>query len=947
MTTATGPTSLVGRDREVEVLRRAVTTAAGGRGQVVLIEGEPGIGKTRLVQRAGELARAAGFEVCVGTCDDLLAAQPFAALVAALGVRPDSSDADRSAIAALVESHDTPDAALVPGAPNPGLQYRVVDALGALIERQAERGPLVLALDDLQWADASTLVALRSIARRIDTLPVVLIGACRAGHGVAELHRVTDDLLRAGATRVSLGPLDEASVATLITEVIHATPSEVLLERAQGASGNPLFVIEYVRSIQDPHADPGGSGDAPQEFRLTVLRRLGSLSEKTNDAVQLAAVLGSTFSPADLAVASGRPVVELAPALHEAVVRAILEERGPQLAFRHALVRDAIYEHIPMGVRRQLHREVGRALAAAGSDALVVAHHLSEAADADDPEAVEWIRRAARDAAPRSPATAVELLSRARDLVGVTSPVRDAILAELAVVLAWSGELSEAEALSIEVLARRPDPDIAGALRCGLVYALTWQGRPGEALRHAALSPDEHLTERDSTLLLAEAAVASLFAFDLKSAGAMANEALEGATRLGHELAQCHALTAKALVANFAGRAQESVRLGLEAVEIADRSTNGAAHLAHPRFFPGMPLLSLDRLDEAEQMLRSGLRIAESLGLAWSFPLYHAFLGAKGFIGGDWDGAIAECEAALAVADEVGLHVGIIAATSAWMAAIQLYRDDLPGAERTLTTAMGRLAESGPQLGMGPLNWARALVLEARNRRDQALALLQNAWDMFAAGGPVSTTRPMTDPWSAMALVRMSVASGDFERAATCLPAIDDQAAATGTPFMQAQALRCRGLVDQDVETLLRALELYRQCPRPNELAAGCNDAAVLLAKAGRVHEAVPLWDEATDIYAGLGAEREVALVAAHLRQSGVKRGSRRRHVRAKSGWESLTETELKVVDLVAQRLSNPEVAERLFISRHTVESHLKHIYRKLGLSSRLELASVALQHSA
>jgi DNA-binding CsgD family transcriptional regulator len=117
-------------------------------------------------------------------------------------------------------------------------------------------------------------------------------------------------------------------------------------------------------------------------------------------------------------------------------------------------------------------------------------------------------------------------------------------------------------------------------------------------------------------------------------------------------------------------------------------------------------------------------------------------------------------------------------------------------------------------------------------------------------------------------------------------------------------------------------------------------------ASADRLEEAIPLLSEAIELYEGLGSERGVARVGALLREHGIKRGTRRRRVRATSGWESLTGTELKVTGLVAQRLSNPEVAERLFISRHTVESHLKHIYRKLGLSSRLELAKVAVTHA-
>ena len=852
----------------------------------------------------------------------------------------------------MVDGHEGPDAESSEVSPAPGLQYRVVEALGALVERLATRRPLLLSLDDLQWADASTLVALRSIARRVETLPVVVLGSCRSGHQSAELHRVTDDLLRDAGTRLEIGPLAPADVARLVEQVLDAPPSDALLDRAQGANGNPLFLIEYVRSVATTTAGARERGtENATEFHLTVLRRLATLSDATNDALRLASVLGSTFRPADLALASGRSVVELAPALHQAVVAAMLEERDDRLAFRHMLVRDAIYEHIPLAVRRQLHREVGRSLAAAGSDALAVGHHLGLAADREDPEAVSWLRRAAREVAPRSPAVAVGLLERARGLLGPHAPVRQDLLVELAVALAWSGRLADAEALGVEVLKSRPDPVVAGALRCGLVYALTWQGKASEAMPHTVLDPEELLSEWDAVLLQAEAAVASVLAFDFKAGASHAAVAIEEADRLGHSLAHCHALTAKAWVATFAGRPQEAVTLARQAIDIAERDPTGEANLAHPRFFPGMPLLLLDRIDEADEALSGGLRIAEDLGLAWSLPLYHAFLGAKGFITGDWDGAIAECEAALAIAEEVGLNVGVMAAASAWLAVIHLRRNDLAAAERTVATAMGRIAITGPQLGMGVLNWARSLVHEARNEYDEALAVLQLAWDLYLAGGPETdpalATQPITDPWSAMAFVRLCVATGDHDRAAAVLPTIDRQAVAVPTPFMEGQAMRCRALVEQDAELMVAALPRYRACPRPHELGAACEDAAVLLSSAARLDEALPLWDEAMVLYGQLGAERDVARVLAQLRTAGVKRGSRRPHVRATSGWESLTETEHKVLALVAQRLSNPEVAERLFISRHTVESHLTHIYRKLGLSSRLELAALADQRSS
>jgi DNA-binding CsgD family transcriptional regulator len=209
---------------------------------------------------------------------------------------------------------------------------------------------------------------------------------------------------------------------------------------------------------------------------------------------------------------------------------------------------------------------------------------------------------------------------------------------------------------------------------------------------------------------------------------------------------------------------------------------------------------------------------------------------------------------------------------------------------------------------------------------------------MFMAGGN------LTDPWSVMTLVRLCLKTGDRERAASLLPALEQQASVTGTHFMRGQALRARGLLTGEGDTMLEAVAEYRECPRPSELAAACEDAGELLAAAGRLDDGVPKLVEALEIYESLAAARDAARVRATLRQHGVRRMGQRRASGVNGGWESLSDTEQKVAALVAQRLSNPEVAERLFVSRHTVESHLKSIYRKLGISSRLELSPALAQ---
>lgn len=928
-----GATRFVGRADVLAALQRVVAASHDGPGGVVLVEGEAGIGKTRLVHEVAAAAAATGVAVFAGAADEVSRGRPFGPLIDALG--RSATDPVATAVAALLAGE--PGAAPSATGPSSSARFRVAEILGDRIERSAAARPTLVTLDDLHWSEPSTLAAVQSIVRRTRELPVTLVATFRSGHGQPELHALTDSLLRAGATLVSLPPLDADAVAALAADVLGEDPSPALVARLEGASGNPLFVIEYLRaSSSAPAGEPVGA-ITPRSFRASITRRLADLPDDTRQLLRLAAVLGPAFTVADLAAVSGRPGVDLDGLLQPAVERAVVEDSSGTLRFRHSLVRDAVYESIPESLRRQLHSEAGRALAAAGGDPLVVARHLAtRAGAAPDGEAATWLRAAARANASRSPAVAVELLEQARRLLPPAARERDGLMAELVIALAWAGRLADAESLALDVLAARPDPTVVGPLRCGLVYALTWQGRPHEALRHAEVAEGETVTPADEVLLRAEAAVAKMFAFDMRGAAQLAAEVAPDAERLGNEQALCHALGVLAWAATFAGRPADAVATARRAIDIANSSDSGRSYLAHPRFFPGLPLMYGDRLDEADAVLRAGRRLATELGLAWSLPLYHAHLGIRHYIAGELDQATAELEAGLAVSDEVGLHLPLSAATAAWLTAIRIHRDDLEGADQAVAAAFRRVADTGPQIGMNLLGWARALLHEARGEIAEAIALLQAAWDMYTAGGPV------TDPWSAMAFVRLCVEGGEVGRAKAVLPIIAEQAAIAGTPFMRGQALRCHGLVDGDSRVLVAAVGEYRSCPRPLELAAACEDAGRHLAVDDR-DAGVALLDEAAEGFDRVGATRDAARVRARLRALGATRGVRGSRGRPTSGWDSLTAAERKVVELVRQRLSNPEVAERLFVSRHTVESHLKAVYRKLGVSSRKELTALPL----
>ena len=183
----------------------------------------------------------------------------------------------------------------------------------------------------------------------------------------------------------------------------------------------------------------------------------------------------------------------------------------------------------------------------------------------------------------------------------------------------------------------------------------------------------------------------------------------------------------------------------------------------------------------------------------------------------------------------------------------------------------------------------------------------------------------------------------DRRRAEQATTAVEELAARNpAVATLTGAALRCRGLLEGDAEVLVRAVAAYRSGPRPLERALACEDAAWALGRARRVDEARPLLDEALGLYERLGASWDLARAAARLRALGVRPGRRAARKRPQSGLDSLTATELTVVRLVAEGLSNPEIAERMFISRGTVHTHVSHILAKLGLGSRVGLAAEA-----
>ena len=934
-----------GRAAEIAVLGDAVDRVVSGRPAVVLIEGEAGIGKTRLLAGVLEDARGRGMQVAAGRAEELERTRPFGLVAAAFGCVRSSPDPRRAAIAALLATRGGGERGPITVTSDPGLRFRAVDAFADLAEELALAGPLVIGVDDLQWADPSSLLTLAAVSRRLAYLPVALIGCLRPSPRIPELDRLAGLLLDAGGRILAVRGLTERAVAELVAEAVAAVPGPGLLAGISGAAGNPLFVTELLGALAQEGAIETAGGRAevaevtlPPTLRLTILRRLSFLSEDTLQALRAASILGSSFTVTELSVTMARPALELSVVLAEGIAGRVLEEYGAVIRFRHDLIRDAIYEDLPLSVRRGLHREAGQRLAQTGAPALQVAEQLARGAGQGDAEAIGWLTRAAREAAARSPDVAADLLERAAGLMAPADPGRDRLLAERASSLMVSGRIADALAACRSLLDRDLDPQVDGPVRICLGRALLAQGQVRDALQEleqAGSSPALPGAERAAARAWAGFARMSLG--DLDGAAASAEQARSAAAAAADHLTVSVAMTTLARVSESRGHLRDALQITDEAMHLADESPGRLGHRYPIRATRGHILIELGRPEEARSALGAGMRISEEIGVRWPLLLYQVFLALERFITGEWDDAIAELEASFELADEIGRRV---ARAHGILSLISLHRNDLSRAEEAAGAAARDLARWGSGYLTTWAAWPRALIQEAGGELGQALATMTGAWDTCARLGLA-----LDYPAVGADLVRLALASGDIGRARDASAAVTEVAARNEVPWMTGAALRCRGLIEDDAEILQAAAVACAGGSRPLGLALACEDAGAAFARQGRLDRARPLLDQALGIYERLGAARDLARAEATLREAGIRRGRRGTRGRPQIGWASLTPAEHAVAGLVAEGLSNPQIGERLYISRRTVQTHLAHMFAKLDIATRAQLAADVTRH--
>ncbi|MEA3055686.1 MAG: hypothetical protein QOD30_1118, partial [Actinomycetota bacterium] len=382
-----------------------------------------------------------------------------------------------------------------------------------------------------------------------------------------------------------------------------------------------------------------------------------------------------------------------------------------------------------------------------------------------------------------------------------------------------------------------------------------------------------------------------------------------------------------------------SLELAHEGVRVAESDLSATAHRYQPLLFLGMSQHDLDELDDTMRTIDDGRRTAEQGGMTFAAPLFHAFAAFTNLRAGRVDQAAAEAEAGVAMCEETSSAISL-AMNHAVVALASLHLDDLETMRTAVAAGERAVAMQPPWLGLDLIALAAALLNEADGDLEAAYSSVEPTWALFEALG-ARTMSIVVGP----TVARLALAIGRHDEAAAVATALEEIAERMPLPSWRAAALETRGLVDGDTEVLVAAVELHRASPRILPRAGACERAAAALLACERTEDAVALLDEAIELYTQADARRDRARATASLRAAG---GRVRRQLAADDDeWGTLSRAERDVARLVALGLSNPEIAARLFISRRTVETHLRRIFAKLDIASRVELAVWVQSHLA
>jgi DNA-binding CsgD family transcriptional regulator len=949
--------ALVGRTRELAEVEGALDRLAAGRPWLVQIVGEPGIGKSRLLAELCRRGEDRGCLVLDGRAAEFEHDIPFGLIVDALNDYLGSLEP--ALLRALDEDVLAELASVFPSVPrydraatlrdDNAERYRLHYAIRSVLERLTARQPMLLALDDVHWADAASVEVLAHLLRRFRG---PLLTALAYRQPPTRLVGALEAAARAGlATRLELSPLTSEDADRLIAgDLDDATRAVIYRE----SGGNPFYIEQLARASRGRPIRTGGgaeptSGVVPRAVIVAIREELSGVSPGSRLTLQAAAVAGESFEPELVSAIAEDTELAVLAAVDELVeFDFIRPTQAPRrFRFRHPIVHRAVYDAIPQGWKIGAHARAAAALALAHAPAAARAHHVEISAGAGDEQAIALLVQAGRDAAARAPEAAGRWLLAATRLLppGENGERRLSLLSEAATALTYAGAYDE----SLGVLAQASDrlaPECVeerASLVARIAFAKRMSGRPLESrtlVEHALLSlPPDSSGALELTL---ELAIDHYWRGEFAPMHEVAQDVWNRARLRGELLFATWAGALCSLASASENRLAEA-RAELREVE----STCGA--LSDEQLAEHIDVLGylaqasslLERSDDALDFARRGLRLAQATGQSPYIPgqlvLETNALYMKGRIAEAVAVAESATDAALLTGNDQfamwALWADAMACSAAGdtVRALASAREAAARAEKmseTYFSSLSRLHVAAALNASGDAAGARAELAAFEAGPDQRLLDLRGGrgWEL---------------------LIQTQLSLGDWRGAAESAKTAEDRARSTSLPQRTATAMCARSAVllagDDPPGAARTAREAIPLADSTGNPILGARARALLGAALGRLGELESAMTElgyAERTLFAAGALREADAAAQELRRLGW-RGPRRARGTTRVRGSALSAREQEVAALVAAGKRNREVAAALFLSEKTVESHLARIYDKLGVRSRAALATI------
>ena len=903
---------LVGRTRELATLDAVLERSRDEAGLVVAIGGEPGIGKSRLLAELADRAQGTGCLVLGAAASEFEEDLPYAVWTEALDPHLRGLDDGRR------ERLGLPHAIPVGVAD----RHAVHRGLRELLERLAPARPLVLWLDDLHWADGATVDALAALVRRPPPGAVLLALAAREGRRPAPLDAALAAAGRDGRlTDLRLQPLSEADAASLVGGDVSAIYAV--------SGGNPFYLEQLARADGGQRSMPVAGATArtegvPASVALALSAELSALPAGERAVLEAAAVVGDPFEPSLVAEVTGVPEDAALAALDELLACTLVRRAGPRrFTFRHPVVRHAVYDGTPGGWRLAAGGAYPRCACAGTPRGRIVAraHHIEHAAELGDEEALELLGAAALELQAPAPASSARFHAAALRILPET-PADDHRRARIRIALAEAqsaaGEREAARSTLLDALTAARDMPERHALAVRVANADIWLGRTAEARSRlqAVLADLPAQPSADRVRLHLSLGTLELLACDFAAARAQASDALADARTRGDPVVEAAALALQAIATAAAGGDPDDLAASVFA-RLTDRQIT-------PRL-PGLWMLAWadsarGRFAEALEHLGRVAALGATTGREPVLMLVSvgSFRPLREL--SRLPEAIAAGEEALDRARLIGNRTQVVGAQSA-LSAAHLAAGDVTAAIAQAEDALRIEAEPGFHRAGQP-HWSLGAALTAAGNADRAISLLEEAR---------ATAVPALWPEVPADLIDSQLATG----AVTAARATLNEIAAADNPWVRAVVARARAAVLLAEGRPDEAAEVARVPARRALLAARLRLLeGRALAAAGDRPAALVTLRAAEAALAGFGARRWRDEAVRELRRL----GHRLRHSRQAKAVDGLSAREQEIVDLVAAGRTNREIADQLVLSPKTIEAHLRNIYAKLGVRSRVEL---------